>query len=210
MAVPVFAFVLAAMAYSMFRFRRRGDTLEDGPPIHSNGKVVAAWFTLTSALTILMIIYPGVIGLLDLRDGHINNPSSRESDMVVEVQGSRWLWTVTYPEQGITLFSAQPDETVVLPLGKLIRFDVTATDVLHSFWVPAFRMKIDAVPGQVTTVFARPTKTGTFEDDAGFRLQCAEMCGLQHKDMWVRVRVVEEDEFEAWVAEKGSKASVSR
>jgi cytochrome c oxidase subunit 2 len=97
---------------------------------------------------------------------------------------------------------------MVLPLGKLVRFDVTATDVLHAFWVPAFRMKIDAVPGQVTTVFARPNTTGTIEIDAGYRLQCAELCGLGHKDMWFGVRVVEQDEFDAWVAERAPSASL--
>ena len=210
MSVPVVTFVLAVIIYSVLRFRQRGEQLEDGPPIHGNKRFVIAWLTVTSLLTVLLIIFPGTLGLLELRDNHINDPASREADMVVEVQGSQWLWTVTYPEEGITLYSAVKTQAIVLPLEKLVRFDVTATDVLHSFWVPAFRVKIDAVPGQVTTVFARPNTTGTMGGDSGYRLQCAEICGLGHKDMWFEVRVVEQVEFDAWVTENKPSASLAR
>ncbi len=89
----------------------------------------------------------------------------------------------------------------MLPMGQRVRFDVTSIDVLHAFWIPAFRMKIDAVPGMVTTVYATPDKTGTFQDDYGFRLQCAEMCGTFHSKMMLPVRVVETGEFDDWVAQ---------
>ncbi len=205
MAVPIVAFVLATMVYSFIRFRQRGETLEDGPPVHSYKGVVVGWFTITTALTIMVIIYPGTIGLLDLRKDALNNPAGREADMLVEVQGSRWVWKITYPEQGVASFTE-----MVLPIGKEVRFDVTATDVLHAFWVPAFRMKIDAVPGQVTTVFATPNKTGSIEDDSGFRLQCAELCGVGHSLMAIPVRVVEAAEFEEWLTQQAPSASLTR
>ncbi|MCL6650066.1 MAG: hypothetical protein K6U89_17260 [Chloroflexi bacterium] len=113
---------------------------------------------------------------------------------VVRVEGARWLWKISYPQYGVT------SRELVLPVGRRVRFDVTATDVLHSFWIPAFRMKIDAVPGMTTRVFITPTATGSFEDNFHFRLQCAELCGLGHNLMRSPVRVVDPAEFEAWVA----------
>jgi cytochrome c oxidase subunit 2 len=199
MSVPVIAFVLAVMIYSVLRFRQRGEQLEDGPPIHSNRRFVIAWFTATSLLTVVLMIFPGTLGLLDLRD-HVD----AEEQLVVQVQSSRWIWIMTYPEQGVTTTE------LVLPIGREVRFEVTATDVLHSFWVPAFRMKIDAVPGQKTFVYATPDRTGTFDDNPGYRLQCAELCGLGHSDMQASVRVVEPEEFEAWVAEHKPSASLAR
>jgi cytochrome c oxidase subunit 2 len=199
MSVPVIAFVLAVMLYSILRFRQRGEQLEDGPPIHSNRAVVIGWFTVTSLLTVVLMIFPGTLGLLDLRDH-----TDAEEQLVVQVQSSRWIWIMTYPEQGVTTTE------LVLPIGREVRFEVTATDVLHSFWVPAFRMKIDAVPGQKTFVYATPDRTGTFDDDPGYRLQCAELCGLGHSDMRASVRVVEPEEFEAWVAENKPSASLAR
>jgi cytochrome c oxidase subunit 2 len=95
-----------------------------------------------------------------------------------------------------------PGGEMVLPADRRVKFEVTATDVLHAFWVPAFRMKIDAVPGGVTTTYATPNVTGGRDDDIGFRLVCAELCGTGHSVMAMPVRVVEPDEFEAWVAEK--------
>ncbi|MBI3952987.1 MAG: cytochrome c oxidase subunit II [Chloroflexi bacterium] len=190
LGVPVFAFVVATLGYSVLRFRSRGQPTEDGPPVHIHRPWVVFWFAWTTALTLVVIIHPGFTGLREIR-----SHAARPVDLTVQVQGGRWFWMVTYPEQRVTTV-----KELVLPVGRHVRFDVTATDVLHSFWIPAFRMKIDAVPGMVTTVSATPTQTGSFAEDAQFRLQCAELCGLNHADMTVPVRVVTESEFQAWVA----------
>ncbi len=199
LAVPVVAFVLASLVYSIFRFRRRGEPAEDGPPIHGQKWVIGTWFLVTSALTVVVIIFPGVTGLLDIRDN-----DDKEPDLVVRVQGSQWIWLNTYPQQGVVSV-----QELVLPVGKRIRFEVTSTDVLHSFWIPAFRMKIDAVPGLITTTTVTPNKVGSFEDlpdcpycHFSFRLQCAELCGEHHTTMVTPVRVVEPEVFEAWVAQQ--------
>ncbi len=194
LATPVFTFVLATLAYSVFRFRRKGEPVEDGPPVRSHKGVLGTWFFATTALTLLVIVFPGLTGLLELRD-----LASQEPDLVVQVEAGRWFWRVTYPEYGVT-----STKEMVLPVGKRVRFEVTSMDVLHAFWVSAFRVKIDAVPGLVTTTSASPNRTGTFEDDSGFRLQCAELCGLGHSIMDVPIRVVEPSQFEAWVAQQAS------
>jgi cytochrome c oxidase subunit 2 len=196
LAVPVVAFVIATLVYSILRFRIRGEPSQDGPPIRSHGRLIAVWFAVTTGLTVLMIIYPGIIGMNELA-----SLSREEPDMVVKVEGMRYVWQFTYPEQKVTVFN-----DLVLPVDKHIRFDVTSRDVLHSFWVPAFRMKIDAVPGMVTTIHATPNKTGTFEDDTQLRLQCTELCGVGHSIMTAPVRVVEQSEFDAWVAQQTQSA----
>ncbi len=152
---------------------------------------------VSTALTVVVIFFPGITGLWEIREG-----DDTPDDLVVQVEGSRWVWKVTYPAQGVISFTE-----MVLPVGQKTLFEVTATDVLHSFWVPAFRMKIDAVPGRTTTIRVTPDRTGSEDDDSGFRLQCAELCGLGHYVMKVPVRVVEIEEFEAWVAQNSSKAS---
>ena len=196
-SVPVFSFVLAALGYSVFRFRRKGepgDPIEDGPPIHSHRGVLSTWFAITTALTVLVIIFPGITGLLDLRER-----ASEPPDQIVQLRGVRWAWLATYPEYGVTLRSG---ESLVLPVDDLIKFEITSMDVLHAFWIPAFRMKIDAVPGLITTITATPNSTGTFESNYNLRLQCAELCGGDHAGMVLPIQVVERDEFEAWIADR--------
>jgi len=187
LSVPVFTFVLAVLAYSLVSFRGRGEPPEDGPPWHGRGAVPWVWLLATTALAVYVIFNPGLKGLAELRA----NPTA---DLVVRLEGSRWLWKIAYPQYGVSA------REVVLPVGRRVRFDVTATDVLHAFWIPAFRVKIDAVPGLVTRVFVTPTAVGSFEDDDTLRLQCAELCGLGHNLMRSPVRVVEAAEFDEWVA----------
>ena len=193
-SIPVSAFLFSVLIYSVLRFRRREGQTEDGPPIHTNRPAMVTWLLVTTGLTIFLIIFPGTTGLLELR-----NHGQTSKMLPIQVEGSRWTWKVTYPNQNVTSFSE-----LVLPVGQEVHFDVTSTDVIHAFWVPAFRMKVDAVPGRVTSVNVTPDLVGTFDDDTGFRLQCAELCGLAHFAMSIPVRVVEPAEFDAWVARTAS------
>lgn len=189
---PVFGLVIAVLGYSLWRFRSDGPA-EDGAPIHGVGALPKAWFALTAALCGLMIVWPGLTGIAELR-AHAENP-----DMVVKVSGARWSWTVEYPDSGVKVTGREP---MVLPEGERIRFEITAVDVLHAFWVPAFRLKVDAVPGMTTVVTVNPDRLGDPETDAAYRLQCTELCGLQHASMAMPVRVVSHDDFESWVRDK--------
>ena len=105
----------------------------------------------------------------------------------------QWAWSFTYPDQG-GITGAE----LVLPVDTHVRFDVISVDVLHSFWIPAFRTKIDAVPGLITELHANITKTGNSRDDVNFRVQCAELCGRDHSIMQPPGRVVEREECNAW------------
>lgn len=193
MAVPVFAFVISVLIYSVFRFRVRGALDEDeaagAPPLRSSTTVYLVWLLITGLLAVAILIHPGITGLAELR-------SEAGADLVVQVTAEQWNWTFTYPEHGVTIEKA---DELVLPAERRVRFEITGTDVLHSFWVPAFRMKIDAVPGQTTVMYVTPTVTGTSNDDFNLRVQCAELCGTGHARMRTRVQVMAADEFEAWI-----------
>ena len=89
---------------------------------------------------------------------------------------------------------------LVLTVDTSIRFDIEAADVIHSLWIPAFRMKIDAIPGRTTYMTVKPTKVGAYETDQAYRVQCTELCGLDHAKMLFPIRVVSESEYESWLA----------
>lgn len=189
LAIPVFAFVVAMLGFSVVRFRVK-EPDEEGPPVRGSRPVYIAWLAVTTLLTVVLIINPGLTGLAHIRGGH-------DSDLTLRVEGARWFWTITYPN------GASATQELVLPVGKRVRFEVTSKDVIHSMWIPAFRVKIDAVPGRTTVVHATPTRTGDTNDDFNLRLVCAELCGLGHATMAIPVRLLESNEFDQWLTALG-------
>ena len=197
LAVPVFTMVVVLLGYSMLAFRQRGEPTEDGPPIQGNLKLEVVWVLATVVLVLFLAGY-GAVGYIDVVLVHSSAHAAQgDGVLVVQAQGSQWFWEFYYPAQNI-----RTKDELRLPLGRTVRFEVTSNDVLHSFWVPAFRTKIDAVPGLVTTVFATPDKTGAFQEDYHLRVQCAELCGLGHAGMATPVVVVDPAQFDAWVAQQ--------
>lgn len=210
MGAPVFAIVIAVLIYGVYRWRATGEPVEgeDGPPILGVGWFPKTWLALTSALAVVVMIFPGLTGLADLR-------ADDTEDMVIEVIGNfGWQWQVVYPDSGIILNGAA-DDILMLPDETRIRFDVSARDVLHSFWIPALRQKIDAVPGQTTVMYTTITGEGDkdrdgdfdFDDDVAYRIQCAELCGLNHTNMSMKVRIVSPEAFEEWVDSQTASAA---
>lgn len=191
--IPVFTLILVALSYSIVVFRsgpvEEGGTPADGPPQRTHRAWVLGWMVVSSALVIMVIIHPGLTGL-----NEVDAAADEDNlELVVEVTGVQWAWLFNYPDQNVT------GPELVLPIDTHVRFDVTAVDVLHSFWVPAFRTKIDAVPGLITEIHANTTELGNYDDDINFRVQCAELCGRDHAIMQAMVRVVEREEFNDWV-----------
>lgn len=202
LAIPIFTFVITVIGYSVVVFRARKNKsgeIEDSAPVRTHKKWVGFWLIWTTILTLVVIVHPGYTGILELRAS-----ASDEPDLTVNVTASRWQWSYEYVGRGVHLIGK--DEMLVLPNDSLIRFYVTAEDqdVVHSFWIPAFRLKIDAVPGLTTYLDVMTNRLGHFNDDVNFRVQCAELCGLDHSVMFTRIRVVERAEFERWIADKAA------
>lgn len=193
-AIPVFAGVVSTMVVAVARFRVRGVPSEDGEPIGNPRRLTTAWLGVTSGLAVMLIIFPGLTGLAEIQ-------GEPHADLTVRIEGARWFWTVSYPAANVS-----SNTELVLPAGRRVRFETTAKDVIHSVWIPAFRLKADAVPGRVSVIRATITRPGTSDDDDQLRLQCAELCGLGHATMRLTVRVLEPAAFDAWLVQQRQSA----
>lgn len=195
LAAPVFGVVIAAMVVALMRHRSSGPN-EDGQRILGTGRVPVVWFTVSSLLCFVVIVYPGIWGILELG-------KNDDADLEINVTGQMWSWTVEYPEAGVRVLGAQE---MMLPKDETVKINVSSLDILHSFWVPAFRLKMDALPGDQKTIYITPNVIGDPSDSA-YRLQCAELCGVGHAIMAMPVRVVEKAEFDSWL--KGQQQSLA-
>src|SRR3954463_903763 len=190
-SVPIFVLVETVVLYSVWKFRMRpGEELKDGPPIHGNTKLEVIWTAIPAMLLVALCSYAYVV-LHDIE-------SAEASEMRVRVVGEQFTWTFYYPNSGGKEI-ASPQ--LYLPKGKQVKFDVQSKDVLHDFWVPAFRQKIDAVPGITTHFRVTPVKTGTFP------VVCAELCGLGHAVMRQSAHVVSPGAFDKWLSDQKAKAA---
>jgi cytochrome c oxidase subunit 2 len=182
-SVPMFVLVTVVVGFSILDFRMRpGEDDLDGPPIHGNTRLEVIWTALPALLIVGLCVYAYVV-LTDIEEA----PASQER--VVTVTGQQFAWTFAYNEDGRKFNSTQ----LYLPEGESVKFNVRSRDVIHDFWVPAFRMKIDAVPGITTNYRVTPKRLGTYP------VVCAELCGLGHAYMRQTARVVSADDFAAWV-----------
>ncbi|MCC7365410.1 MAG: cytochrome c oxidase subunit II [Dehalococcoidia bacterium] len=201
MGMPVFAFVLAVLGYSIFQFRRKGEPDEAGPMHRGRGAVPIAWLAITGTLAVGVMIFPGLTGLAKLQsDSGAYGWGATEGDLEIDVAASAFIFGFTYPEQNVSVL--RPGEPILIPVDTRVKFNITSVDRLHSFWVPAFRLKIDAIPGRTTFITVEPTQLGDYETDDAYRVQCAELCGLDHATMFSPLKVVTQEEFEAWIAEQ--------
>src|SRR3954463_7862886 len=190
-SVPVFVVVTAVVVFSVIAFRMRpGQELAAAPPIHGNTRLEVVWTAIPAALIAGLCTYAYVI-LVDMEKKPAA-ASAATREMKIQVFGEQFAWTFTYPKdvgRGKELKTTE----LFLPSGRSVDFRIHAKDVLHDFWVPAFRVKIDAVPGITTHYRITPTKTGTYP------VVCAELCGLGHATMRSSVHVVTPAAFRKWV-----------
>lgn len=187
LSVPIFVLVMSVALYSVFAFRVDPGDTSDGAPIHGNTKLEVVWVTIPFLIVIALSIYAAVV----LSDIEAKEPDT----MVVNVTGRQFVWSFEYPGQG----KVKSNE-LVLPKDRRVEFRVTTEDVIHSFWVPQFRLKTDTVPGLTTKIRVTPNRLGNYD------VVCAELCGLGHSTMRGAVRVVPPAEFEQWVAKRRQRA----
>jgi cytochrome c oxidase subunit 2 len=160
---------------------------------------------VTGTLALVVMIYPGLTGLAALQKDHEGYGwGDTDAEIVINVTAFRFGWELEYPENGGFKVNSATSDFVALPVDSKVRFNVNSSDVVHSFWIPAFRMKIDTLPGRTTFFTVEITDTGEYEDDSAFRIQCAELCGQDHTDMRFRLKVVERAEFDQWAAEQAA------
>jgi cytochrome c oxidase subunit 2 len=176
----IFSLIVVLMLYSVVVFRRKPGDTSDGPHITGNAPLEIAW----TVIPLIVVMGFGAWGAAHLNEITASDPE----ELVVEITGYQFGWSFDYPDAGVSA------NELYLPVGRQALLRITSTDVIHSFWVPEFRIKQDAVPGRWTELRVTPIETGDF------RIRCAEMCGYGHAAMYAPVVVVEPDEFEAWLA----------
>jgi cytochrome c oxidase subunit II len=185
-SVPIFVLVEVVVLYSVWKFRMRpGEEEKDGPPIHGNTALEIIWTAIPALLIFGLCAYSYSV----LTD--IEHKPKRE--MVVNVTGQQFAWSYAYKEPGKPTVNT---DTLYVPKGESVRFNIHSTDVIHDFWVPAFRIKIDAVPGITTHYRVTPVRKGAYA------VVCAELCGLGHSTMRSTVHVVDPARFRGWLAAK--------
>src|SRR5262245_11358894 len=188
--IIVSGIVIGLIAYVLVRYRRRGD--DDSVPNQNPYNIpIEVLYTVTPVLVVAGLFAYSVAAENDVND------LTDDPAVVVDVIGFQWQWRFTYVDEGIELIGtpeAGPPE-LVLPMGEVVRFELSAQDVVHSFWVPEFIEKRDLIPGVDNEIDITPTRLGTYTG------RCAEFCGLDHWRMTFTVRIVPPDEYEAWVTE---------
>lgn len=207
------AIVLALLLFAIVRYRKGANPT---PSRNSHNTTIEVIWTLVPVLILVLIAIPSIRLLR-----HTYSPPP--ADLTVKVTGHQWYWSYEYPANGVTFDSYMlkeandptrqksqrartaadgppllaVDERVVIPQGKVVKFIVTADDVIHSFAVPAFWIKQDANPGQLHEAWVKVDRPGVYFG------QCSELCGARHGFMPIAVEVVPEAQFESWVASKG-------
>lgn len=183
----LFALIVVPMVYSLVVFRRRKGDQTDGEHIEGNTNLEIAW----TAIPLFVVVIFSYLGAGNLADTLRPSPN----ELVVKVTGFQWGWRFEYPEYGITT------SEMYVPVNQALHLKMESTDVIHSFWVPEFRVKQDLVPGRVTDLRITPTLAGPY------KVRCAELCGTSHYAMEQPVVVVDETTFAAWVADQQAVAA---
>lgn len=180
----LFALIVVFMLYSLVVFRRRGGETGEGDHFEGHTGLEIFW----TIVPLVIVLYFSYIGAQSLDETMRVDPEALE----VNVTAFQWSWSFEYPEYGIT------SSALYLPKDRQALLKLTSLDVIHSFWVPEFRVKQDAIPGEnfVRELRVTPTMVGEYT------VRCAELCGGAHAYMNSPVIVVEQAEFDAWIAEQ--------
>lgn len=193
--IAVFALVAAVLVYSILKFRARPDDDSDGPPTHGNTKLEIVWTAVPAALVTAISI---VSAIVLARNDHLPQASAANGGdplkpLVVDVTGQQFAWLFTYPG-----FNKATSSTLRLPINVPVQLRLSSLDVIHSFWVPQFGQKQDAVPGLLTKLAITPKRLGTFP------VICTELCGLGHAVMRSWATVQPRADFLKWVKSQSS------
>jgi len=211
--VVIFVLVFGVMFYSIFKHRK--SVGHQAAQFHENTTVEVIW-TVIPFLILLFMAFPATRTVLAMRD-------TSAPDMTVKVTGYQWKWSYDYLQEGFGFYSnlktplaqienreakgenylLEVDNPLVVPVDTKVRLLITANDVLHAWWVPAFGVKQDAIPGFVRDAWFKAEKVGTY------RGQCAELCGKEHGFMPVVVEVKSKEDYATWLAAQKQKLAAA-
>jgi len=181
-----FVLVVGAMFWFMWKYKKRSDNDKTSPLTH-NGMLEFGWSAIPAVFLMLFFIW----GELDFVK--LSAPPGDAID--IRVTGEKWRWTIDYPGRSVPATTAALDGEIapllIVPVGQPVRLTMTSKDVIHSFYIPAFRVKKDVVPGRYTTLWFEAIQEGDFP------VFCTEYCGDEHSSMLAIVRVVPVDEYQA-------------
>lgn len=183
----VFAVVMVMLGYAVWKFRAKPGDESDGKPVHGNTKLEIAWTVIPTVIVLFAAGYSWVV---------LNDVESEAADQLpITVTAQQYGWTFEYPEAGVVATELH------VPVDRQLALELRALDVIHSFWVPEWRIKRDLVPSAEgnpanidNVVRVTPNRVGTYQ------LVCAELCGWGHATMRAPVVVESEQDFERWLA----------
>ncbi|WP_165223144.1 cytochrome c oxidase subunit II [Aquisphaera insulae] len=178
--------ICAAVLILVIRFRRGRMVDRSGPPLHAPWLEVT-WIVIPLILSLIMFVWSAEVFY------RLYSPPPDAAE--ISVVGKQWMWYLQHPEGRSEI------NELHVPLGRPVKLMMTSQDVIHSFYVPAFRVKQDVLPGRYTSLWFQPTKAGTYH------LFCAEYCGTSHSEMVGSVTVMEPAEYESWLAAGGAGPS---
>ena len=181
-SIAIFSLVTAVIVFSVWKWRVAEDDDRDGPPIHGHTGLEILW----TAVPAVLVTAIGIVSAVVLA----RNADAGDRPLEVQVIGQQFTWKFVYSDD-----DDNPSGELVLPVGRAVRFTMTSVDVIHSFWVPNFGQKMDAVPGIETEIVVTPKRMGEFT------VVCTELCGLGHATMRAKARVVSAEEFQSWIEE---------
>ena len=208
--VAIVLLVLGLLITVVVRFNKRANPTP--ARFSHNTPIEVAW----TGVPVLILMFIAIFSFKLLFEEH----DMARPYMTVKVTGRQWNWDYEYPDQKIAAYTSVPleasdaqaknvpyllatDAPLVAPINKVVRVQVTSEDVIHSFSVPAFGIKIDAIPGKLNQTWFKADRLGTFYG------QCSQLCGINHSDMPIEVKVVSQSDFDAWVASKSPKPAIT-
>ncbi len=189
-SVPIFVLVETVVVFSVWKFRMKpGEEEKDGPPIHGNTRLEVVWTAIPAILILGLCTYAYTV----LR----SNEDSQKGELTVNVTERQFAFEFSYPEAGGKQIVSP---ILYLPKGRPVVFEIRSLDVIHSFFVPEFAEKIDAVPGITTSLRVTPTRLGSYP------AECTELCGAGHSLMRATVRVLAPAAFSTWLGSQTAQA----
>ncbi|MFG0770378.1 cytochrome c oxidase subunit II [Vibrio plantisponsor] len=212
--VAIALVVFGAMFYAIFKHRKSKGAV--AAHFHESTKVEIIWTIIPIIILVAMAI-PATKTLVAMED-------TSQSDLTIKITGSQWKWHYSYFEQDVEFFSLlatsqkqiqgeetkgahyllEVDQPLVLPTERKVRFLLTSDDVIHSWWVPAFAVKKDTIPGYINEAWTRIDEPGVY------RGQCAELCGRAHGFMPIVVQAMEPEKYDQWLADKKAEIAAAR